>query len=99
MEERVAAAGGARVARQPATQTVAARFLSPGPQGGRGRPYSVKSVGRYKRQSMTYDVECLKLAKHFLHNKPNNDTEKNRQELAQRIQDAVEDFLSELQQK
>jgi hypothetical protein len=71
----------------------------PAHKGARGRPYSVKSVGRYKRQSMTYDVECLKLAKHFLHNKPNNDTDKNRQELAQRIQDAVEDFLSELQQK
>lgn len=42
---------------------------------------------------MSYDEQCEKLAKHFLHDHPHAKPLDDVPELAQIIQDAVEDFM------
>ena len=42
---------------------------------------------------MTYDQKCYDLAASFLADQPTLNTEKNRDELAKDIQQAIEDFL------
>lgn len=44
------------------------------------------------RANKGYDPECLKLADYFLQDNPYHGT---REELAQRLQDAVEDYFSD----
>ena len=48
---------------------------------------------------MSYDPKCYDLAKDFLSDEPEQDTESARNELAQIIQDAVENFLAGKQGK
>ena len=40
-----------------------------------------------------YDVKCYRLACDFLEDHPEIDTNKNRQELAQEIQDSIETWI------
>jgi len=44
---------------------------------------------------MSYDVKCRQLADLFIEDDPEINTNENADELAQRIQDAIEDFISE----
>lgn len=43
---------------------------------------------------MAYDLKCYDLAEDFLGDEPHLNTEKRRDELAQIIQTAIEDFIS-----
>lgn len=46
-------------------------------------------------RKLAYDSECFLLAGYFLKGEPSLDTRANREQLAQDIQDAVENFISE----
>lgn len=48
---------------------------------------------------MSYDQKCYELAREFLQDVPGVNSEKNCRELAQDIQDAIEDFLEYARQK
>lgn len=44
---------------------------------------------------MSYDTKCYELAKQFLADRPKVDSPQHRDELAQAIQDVIEDCLTE----
>jgi hypothetical protein len=44
---------------------------------------------------MPFDVKCRQLADQFLEDEPELDTEKNANDLAQQIQNTIEDFISQ----
>lgn len=48
---------------------------------------------------MSYDEKCYELARQFLLDEPGVNTESNCRELAQDIQDAIEDFIDYARQR
>lgn len=44
-------------------------------------------------QPHMYDIACYDLAENFLSDEPFINTDENRRELAQQIQDVIEDFI------
>jgi len=45
-----------------------------------------------------YDPKCYELAKEFLEDEPEMQTDDHRAELAQRIQDVIEDYIAEVKE-
>ena len=62
-------------------------------------PTSHPALPKEGETLMSYDSKCYQLAREFLDDEPGLNTIENAKELAQDIQDAIEDFIDYARQK